>query len=90
MTVDEYLETSQVTIDTLRSAFARGCKVFGLDLSTCQALALMLNSRWALTLMLAWMLQEEDKGNHPTTTEVVEAAVKIRKVDEKRSSYKLR
>lgn len=90
MTVDEYLETVQPTMDTLRKGFAGSCKIFGLDLSTCQALTLMLNSRWAMALMLAWMLQEEDKGNHPTTTEVVEAAVKIRKVDEKRSSYKLR
>ena len=50
----------------------------------------MLNSRWAMALMLAWMLQEEDKGNHSTTTEVVEMAVKIRKADDKRNSYKLR
>ena len=86
MTLDEYLETSQVTMDTLRHAFATGCKNLGLDQSSCLALTLMLNSRWAMALMLVWMLQEEDKGNHPTTTEVVETAVKIRKADDKRNS----
>jgi len=77
MTIDKYLEESQVSLETLQHAFARSCKICGLEQSSCFALILLLYSRWQLLLMLAWMLQEEDKGRHPDTTEVVLMAEKI-------------
>ena len=79
MTLDQYLETSGVTMDTLRHGFARCCKILGLDQDSCLALTLLLDSKWQLGLMLAWMLQEENKQHHPNTTEVVLMAEKIHK-----------
>lgn len=64
-------------MDTLRHGFARCCKILGLDQRSCLALTLLLNSRWEVALMLAWILQEEDKGYRPDTTEVVLMAEKV-------------
>ena len=84
MTVEQLLETSQVTIEDLRSIFAVSCKTWGLDQSTCLALTLLLNSRWALMLMIAWFHQEKEKGSQLTTTEIVLMAEKVRKAQDKR------
>ena len=86
MTLDEYLETSGVTMNTLRSGLARCCKILGLSQNSCLGLTLLLNSRWQLTLMLAWMLQEEEAGRKPDTTEVVLMAEKIRQAWEKKQA----
>lgn len=84
MTVDEYLNTTQVTMETLRHGLAGCCKVLGLSKSSCLGLTLLLNSRWQLAMMLAWMLQEEEAGRKPDTTQVVLMAEKIRQAWEKK------
>lgn len=83
MTVDDYLEKTQVSIESLRSAFACYCKLFGLTMDTCFALTLLLlSTRWQLVMMLAWIVQQEEAGRKPDTTEVVLTAEKIRNAAE--------
>lgn len=77
MSLEQYLEITPVTMDTLRHAFARCCRILGLDQDSCLALILLLNSKRQLLLMLAWMLQEEEAGRKPDTTEVVLMANRI-------------
>lgn len=77
MTLDKSSEISQPTLATLRSAFARSCKVLGLRQETCVGLTLLLNSRSELAAMLLTMLEAEDKGGKMGTTEVVLAAEEI-------------
>jgi len=86
MTLNKYLEISGVTMNTLRSGLSRCCKILGLSQNSCLGLTLLLNSRWQLALMLAWMLQEEDAGRKPDTTEVVLMAEKIRQAWEKKQA----
>jgi hypothetical protein len=38
----------------------------------------MLQSEEELGTLIAWMLREEDRGNKPSTTEVVQIAEKIK------------
>jgi hypothetical protein len=71
-------ETSLPPIATLRKAFAGCCKILGLDKDSCLALTLMLQSEEELGTLIAWMLREEDRGNKPSTTEVVQIAEKIK------------
>jgi len=71
-------ETSVPTIATLRHAFARCCKILGLPKDTYLNLTLLLQSREELRAILCWMMEEEDKGHHPDTTEVVQMAETIK------------
>ena len=71
-------ETSQPTMDTLRHAFARCCKILGLDQETCLNLILLLQSRTELATMVCMMYQAEEEGEKWGTTEVVLAAEKIK------------
>ena len=84
MTVEEYLKKDNPSIETLRKGFAASCHILGIRQNTCLALTLLLNSRWALALMLAYLLQEEEAGRKPDTSEVVLMAEKIRIADDKR------
>lgn len=58
----------------LRSAFARCCKLLGLDQDTCVALLLLLKSREALTTMLSVFLEIENRnliGQIPDMTTLI-------------------
>ena len=70
----------------LRSAFARCCKVLGLDQKTCLELTLLLNSKAELAVMLMMLLEAEEKGEKWGTTEVCLAAERIREEAEKMGS----
>jgi hypothetical protein len=71
-------ETQHIPITTLRKAFAGCCKILGLDIDTCVTLILMLSSEEELATIIAWILREEDRGNKPSTTEVVQIAENIK------------
>ena len=71
-------EKSQVTMDTLRKAFARCCKILGLDQKTCLALTLLLYSKESMMTMLWYLDWAEQEGIKPSTTMVVKAAQLIR------------
>lgn len=69
------------TMETLRHAFARCCKICGLDQNTCLAMTLLLNTRECLMSML-WAMQEaEIRGVDLDTTAVVNIAVKIKELE---------
>ena len=70
----------------LRSAFARCCKVLGLDQKTCLAFTLMLNSKAELAVMLMLMLEAEERGEKWGTTEVCLAAERIEEESAKMGS----
>lgn len=82
MELEKLSETSLPTMDILRHAYARCCKVLGLDQETSLALTLMLNSREALMTMLWAMREIEDRNLNQEvkdmTTLVVNIAVQIR------------
>ena len=88
MTIEEYLEEENPSIETLRKGFASGCSILGIRQDTCLALTLLLDSRWALALMLAYMVQEEEKGRKPDTTEIVLMVEKIKDADTRRKRIK--
>ena len=71
-------ETQQPSIDTLRKAFARCCKILGLDQKTCLALTLLLFSRECMMTMLWYLDWAEQEGIKPSKTMVVKAAELIR------------
>ena len=70
---------------TLRSAFARCCKVLGLDQKSCVALTLLLNSKEELGAILIAMLHAEERGEKWGTTEVCMAAEKIKEIAERKA-----
>jgi len=78
MKSSETSETSVPTMEVMRSAFTRCCKICGVPEDTCLNLTLLLQSREELRVILCWMMEEEDAGHHPDTTEVVLMAVKIK------------
>jgi len=71
-------ETSLPSLTTLRHALARCCKILGLTQENCLNLTLLMQSRAELATLLCWMLEEEEKGNKPTRTEVMIYAAKIK------------
>ncbi len=78
--------TTELSVAMLRSAFARCCKVLGLDQKTCLELTLLLNSRAELAVMLMLMLEAEDRGEKWGTTEVCLAAERIKEESAKMGS----
>lgn len=90
MTSEKSSETQQPSLEILRKAFAGSCPILGLSQSTCVALTLLLNSRAELATMLTWMLEQEDKGHHPDTTEVVLYAEKVRDYADKHPEVRMR
>ncbi len=90
MTVEEYLKEENPSIEILRKGLAAGCSALGIRQDTCLALTLLLDSRWALVLMLSFMVQEEEKGRRPDTTEIVLMAEKIKDADIKRKAIEKR
>ena len=71
-------ETLQPTMTMLRSAFARCCKVLGLDQKTCLELTLLLSSKAELAVMLMMMLEAEERGEKWGRTEVCLTAGRIK------------
>ena len=61
----------QLDIQTLISAFAMYCKIWGLDQRTCLALTLLLNSRECLMTILWYFEWAEEEGLKLNTTTVV-------------------
>lgn len=78
------LETSQLTMPTLRKGFNMYCKLLGLRQSTCLALTLMLNSRDLLLAMMLFMAIKDEERVQDTmdpediTTMVVNKAAEMR------------
>ena len=65
-------------MEILRHAFARCCKILGLDQDTCLALTLLLNAKECMMTMLWYLERTEEEGIKPDTTMVVKAAQLIR------------
>lgn len=78
MASDTSQETTQVTIETLRRAFARCCKILELDQKTCVALTLLLFPRECMMTMLWYLDWAEQEGIKPSRTMVVKVAQLIR------------
>lgn len=72
------IDTLHPTMSTLRRAFARCCKIWGLDQKTCLALTLLLNSRECMMTILWYFEWAEEEGIKLNTTTVVRAAELIR------------
>ena len=77
MTSDTSQETTQVTMDTLRRAFARYCKILEIDQITCLALTLLLNSKESMITMLRYLDWAEKEGIKPSKTMVEKVAQQI-------------
>ncbi len=77
------------TMTTLRHAFARCCKILGLDQKTCLALTLLLNSKECMMTMLWYLDWAEQEGIKPTRTMVVKAAQMIREEYDKQKKISL-